>query len=578
MSKKLLSIILIIALIFSFAFVGCSKKPAEDVNNENTESAETQPESPPEENSTPAEPEGPKNPALDRGNILTFGETSLDGVFNSILSDNVYDTYICTLLFRGLALNDTAGEPTPDVAEKWEISEDGKTYTFFLRKGVKFHDGHELTAEDVEFTYYTIAHPDYAGPRWSVMKDVIGAEEYRKGEADTIEGIKIIDDYTISFTVKEVNAAKFGAGDFTYGILPKHIYEFSDYSQFLSLNQNPTGNGPFKFVRYVVGQYVEMEAFDDYHFGRPKLDGVLFKIVPDETRAAEIQAGVIDVTQLTANLEEVEIATETDIANIQQYVGNGYTYIGFNLRLDKFKDKRVRKALMYGLNREAFIQSHYQGFARPCNTAVSPVSWAYTDKITEYTYDPVKASELLKEAGWIDRDDDGWVENESGEELEITWTAYNDVEWPQILIAIAKENWKEIGVKLEGELMEFNAVAEKVYDNRDFDIYNMGWSLSIDPDPTGIFDKASDTPGGYNSTGFYNEEAEEIMAKGQKEMDSAKRKELYQRWAEIANDELPYLFIAYRDELFAVNKRVKNLKITPYEDWTYYIHEVEVDY
>lgn len=574
MYKKLLSFMLIIALAATVVLTGCSNEPAPEVSKGENQPAQEQQE----EKKEPEKPAEPENPAMSRGNVLTFGESSLDGIFNTILSDNVYDSYVCRLMFRGLVTNNKAGEPTPDVAEKWEISEDGKTYTFFLRKGIKFHDGEELTAEDVEFTFYTIAHPDYDGPRWSAMKDVIGAEEYRDGEAEAIEGVKVIDEYTISFTIKEVNAGKFGSGDFGYGILAKHYYEFDKYSEFLSLNQNPLGNGPFKFVRYVVGQYVEVEAFDDYFKGRPKLDGVLFKIVPTETKAAEIQTGIIDVAQLTANPEEIEIATETDLADIQQYVGNGYTYVGFNLRLDKFKDKRVRQALMYGLNREAFIATQYQGFARPCNTAVSPVSWAYTDKINEYKFDTEKAKKLLEEAGWIDRDDDGWVENEKGEELEILWTAYNDVEWPQKLIAVAKENWKEIGVKLDAELMEFNAVADKVYDERDFEIYNMGWSLAIDPDPTGIFDKASDTPGGFNSVGFNNAEAEEIFAKGQKEMDPAKRKELYQRWAEIANEELPYLFVAYRDEVFGVNKRVKNLNITPYEDWTYYIHEVEVEY
>ncbi|MGF7059619.1 ABC transporter substrate-binding protein [Brassicibacter mesophilus] len=167
-------------------------------------------------------------------------------------------------------------------------------------------------------------------------------------------------------------------------------------------------------------------------------------------------------------------------------------------------------------------------------------------KVNKYEYDPEKAKELLKEAGWEDRDNDGWVENEKGEKLEIVWTAYNDVAWPQELVAVAKENWKEIGVRLEGELMEFNAVSDKVYDERNFDLFNMGWSLSIDPDLRGIFDKASDSPGGYNSMGFYNEEAEQIMAQGILETDFEKRKAMYQRWAEIANEELPYLFIAYR--------------------------------
>lgn len=567
MSKKIISLILVLALVFSIALVGCQK--AEDpkpvgVTPEGGQEEET--------------PEEPENPALARGNVLTFGESSLDGLFNPIMSSNVYDSYINKLIFRGLALNNTAGDPTPEVAERWEISKDGKTYTFYLKEGVKFHDGEELTAEDVEFTYYTMCNPNYTGPRWSAVADIVGAQDYRDGNADTIEGIKIINDHTISFTINDVNAAKFGSGDFEYGILPKHYYEFEDIADFEALNHEPMGCGPFKFERYVVGQYVEMKAFDDFFKGRAKLDGVIFKIVPDETKAAQIQAGEIDVAQLTADPKQVEIATKSNLAKIHQQVGNGYNYASFNLRLDKFKDKRVRQALMYGLNRQKFIDVVYQGYARPCNTAVSPVSWAYTDKVNQYEYNPDKAKDLLKQAGWEDRDGDGWVENENGEKFDILWTTYTDVEWPQKLIAVAKENWKELGVDLDCELMEFTAVDNKTRNERDFEMYNMGWSLSIDPDPTGIFDAASDVVGGYNCGGFHNDEAEEIIAQGKREMNTEKRKELYQRWAEIANEELPYLFLAYRDELFAINNRVKNLNITPYETWVYYIDEVEVDY
>lgn len=573
MLRKSLVLLIMISLVFSAFLTGCTDGGKTDTPQQTGTDTQTETKTQTDKQTTA----DPSNPAVKRGNILTFGENSLDGKFNPILSSSVYDSYIVNLMFDSLLNNSPEGEPISDAAEKWEISEDGKTYTFYLKKGIKFHDGHELTAEDVKFTYETIAHPSYNGARWTSVQDVIGAQEFRDGKANEVEGIKIIDDYTISFTIKEINAPKL-INDFGYGIMPKHYYQFEDYDDFIALNQNPMGSGPFKFVRYVVGQYLEVEAYNEYFKGKPKLDGVIVKIVPSETVAAELQAGVIDIAQLSQLPEDVEIAIETGIVNTQQYTGNGYTYVGFNLRLDKFKDKRVRQALMYGLNRGAFIENQYQGYAEPCNTAVSPVSWAYTDKVEKYEYNPAKAKELLKEAGWEDKDNDGWIENSKGEKLEIVWTAYNDVAWPQNLIAVAKENWKEIGVKLEGELMEFNAVAEKVFDERNFELYNMGWSLSIDPDPTGIFDKASDVPGGYNCMGFYNEEAEKIITQGILETDFEKRKEMYQKWAEIANEELPYLFIAYRQEVFGVNNRVKNLKLAPYTDWVWDIENIEVDY
>ncbi|EOD00417.1 peptide-binding protein [Caldisalinibacter kiritimatiensis] len=580
MLKKVFTLLLVFSLTVSLVLVGCSNDTTKTDQKEATETEienETGTESETENEAEKEESKKTNNPALKRGNILTVAQDDFDGKFNPILSSSVYDSNIVALIFDGLITNDPKGNPVPNVAKEWKISEDGKTYTFYLREGVKFHDGHELTAEDVKFTFETIAHPDYDGARWTAVADVVGAEEYRNGEADHIEGIEVVDDYTIKFTIKEVNAPKL-INDFGYGIMPKHIYEFDTYTEFVSHNQNPIGCGPFKFKRYVVGQYVEVEAFDDYWGGRPKLDGIIVKYLPRDSRAAEAQTGDVDIVQIPAKDEEVEIATETGIADIKKHLGNSYGYAGFNLRLDKFKDKRVRQALTYGLNRKAFVKNYFGEFGDVANCPISPVSWAYTDEINKYEYNPEKAKELLKEAGWYDRDDDGWLENEAGEEFTIMWSTYTDSQYASQLISIAKENYKDLGIKMEAEFMEFNALVEKVYNNRDFEIYNMAWSLSIDPDPRGIFDKASDTPGGFNSIGYYNEEAEKLFEKGIKITDQEKRKEIYRRWAKIANDELPYIFISLSDDVWAVNKRVKNFEPGAYYDWTYQVKDIEVDY
>lgn len=577
MLRKSLVFLLVLCMATTFCLVGCAnnQEPVA-TNNEEAKAEETEEAEETQEVAAPEEKIDESNrTALERGNILTVATESLDGKFNSIMCDNVYDDWVVDMIFRGLVTNDPSGEYIPEIAT-WEISEDKLTYTFNLRKGVKFQDGNELKATDVEFTYYTIANPDYTGPRGYALAGIVGAKDFTDGKAETIEGIKVIDDYTISFTIDEPNVIKIQ--DFSYGILEKSYYEFANWEDFLSLNQNPMGCGPFKFKFYSVGQYIEVERFDDFYDGTPKLEGVIIKLVPAETKPAELKTGNIDVCNPAANKRNVTMMTETGIADIQEFVGNGYNYIGFNLRLDKLKDKRVRQALAYGLDRKSFIYAQWDGYAVTCNCPISPVSWAFTEDINTYEYNPEKAKELLKEAGWEDRDGDGWVENEKGEKFHIVWTAYNDVEWPMNLIAVAKENWKEIGIDLEAELMEFNAVADKVYEKQDFELYNMGWSLSIDPDPTGIFDGASDVLGGYNSIGYHNDEADQLFKDALKEYDQARRAKMYKTWAQIANDELPYLFIAVREEVWGVNNRVKNLEMGPYFDWVADIENVELDY
>jgi peptide/nickel transport system substrate-binding protein len=571
--KKSLVLFLALVMVFSMALTGCGGS-ASTPSDTQTPTATTDTET---SEDTSGGLNVDDNPALARGNVLTVSTTSLDGKFNPAMADNVYDNWVVSLVFEGLITNDEKGNPIPAAATSWDISEDKLVYTFHLEEGMTFHDGEPVTAQDVAFTYYTMADPDYDGPRGYAVADIAGVEAYQNKETDTIDGIKVIDDATISFEIVAPNVQKIW--DFGYGIMPEHIYKYDNWEAFKATMNNPVGSGIMKFDEFKVGEYVRLSANDDYFKGRAAVNGVIIKLQPIETATAALAAGDVDLVNPPANLENYDIMTSTGITNVQEFTGNGYNYIGFNLRSPKLSDKRVRQALAYGLNREVFIENQWEGFASVCNAPISPVSWAYPDPslLNDYAYDPEKAKALLDEAGWIDTDGDG-IRDKDGVKLTLLWTAYNDVDWPMNLIAMAKENWKEIGVELEAELMEFNAVAEKVFDNQDFELWNMGWSLAIDPDPTGIFDKASDVLGGYNAGGYYNERAEEIFKEGILEYDQAARAKLYQEWAIIANDELPYLFNAYRNEIWGVNDRVKGMELGPYYDWTYTIKEITLDY
>ncbi len=584
--KKSLVLLLVFVMVFSLALTGCgggdtpatddnSSAPATDDNSSSDNSGDNSDNTPADDQASDLDPS--QNPALTRGNVLTVATTSLDGKFNPVMSDNVYDSWVNSLVFDGLVGNDPNGNPTEEAASSWDISDDKLTYTFHLREGMKFQDDTPVTANDVKFTYYTIADPNYDGPRGSVVADIKGVKAYRDGEADTIEGINVIDDNTIAFTINEPNVQKIW--DFGYGIMPEHVYKYDNWDQFKATMNKPVGSGIMKFEEFKVGEYVRLSAYDNYRGGRANIDGVIIKLQPTETSTAALSSGDVDLVNPPASLENYDIMTSTGIADVQEFVGNGYNYIGLNLRDPILSDKRVRQALTYGLNREVFIENQWEGFASVCNAPISPVSWAFPEasQLNDYAYNPEKANELLDEAGWVDSDGDG-IRDKDGVKLSLVWTAYNDVDWPLNLIAMAKENWKEIGVELDAELMEFNAVAEKVFDNQDFQMWNMAWSLSIDPDPTGIFDAASDVLGGYNAGGFHNDRAEEIFSQGLKEYDQDKRAALYQEWAELANEELPYIFIAYRNEIWGVNDRVHNMELGPYFDWTYNVPNITLDY
>jgi len=255
-------------------------------------------------------------------NIATIEGKRPEGIFNPILVSNDSDKEIVNLIFEGLVnINDDGEIVNTGIADSWDISEDGKEYTFYLRQRIKFHNGHKLTARDVAFTFAMIAHPDYTGPLFSNVEDIIGAKEHRNGKtADgkftfpTIEGIVLYGDkpktgslpvvydnsinnpYKITFKFAQANENTIK--NLSTGILPMDYYQpiptgaghavkharslsYSAYtfSDFVGRNGYPVGTGAYSFLRYQFGQSVELEAYKTYRLGRPKTDAVVFKVV-----------------------------------------------------------------------------------------------------------------------------------------------------------------------------------------------------------------------------------------------------------------------------------------------------------
>jgi peptide/nickel transport system substrate-binding protein len=511
------------------------------------------------------------NPAAKRdgaSDTLIIGTSEAKGEFLPGYSSSTYDGYVVDLVFEGLIGNDKEGNPVPHLAEKWEVSDDHLTYTFYLRKDVKFTDGTPLTAKDVEFTYTFLSDPKYDGPRSSYASELVGYEEYRDGDAETVAGIKVIDDHTISFTNKEALATNIW--NFGMGIIPKHIYEFEkgDTAKIKAKMLEPIGSGPYKMTKFEQKQYVEFAANEDYFLGAPKVPNIILKFTTAETMMSELEAGTIDVhLKVPPRNENKEIIDGAGFLNIVEFPDNGYGYMGWNLRDPRLADKNVRQALMYGFNRQQFADVYYQGYATTCNVPISTVSWAYTEDINKYEYNLEKAIELLEAAGWKPGADG--IREKDGKRLDFVWDTYTESKYVEALIPMLKADWEKIGVKVEANLMDFNALSEKVFDKREFDMYNMAWQLDVDPDAYELFHSSADVPGGFNSIGFRNEKNDELIVKGRQEFDEAKRAEIYKEWAKLMNDELPYMYLTSNLNWDVTNSRVKNFNTSPFEKFTH---------
>lgn len=515
--------------------------------------------------------------------ILKFGTTGVDGIFNPIMSDTTYDAYVSSLIFESLIKLDKTGTYQPDLAT-WKLSDDNLTYTFTLKDGIKFSDGTPLTADDVYFTFATIAHPDYDGPRMPAVASLKGYDDFHSGKSTSFEGIKVIDPKTIAFTYADGNASPANIENFSYGILSKDYYKFDKWEDFLALNAKPMGSGVLVFEDYSPKEYVKMLRNDNYWDPKngAKIGGIYFLDVPDETLISALQTEQIDFAQVSASKDNLEAIKELNNVHPVNYLGNGYTYMCFNTKKPTLSDKRVRQALMYALNRKDFIKIQYgEGIAELGMAPISPVSWAFPKEgLNPYDFDMDKAGKLMDDAGWK-MGADGY-RYKDGEKFSINWLVYTDSPWPGKLSSMAADTWKQLGVDLKIEIMDFNTVRDKTSntppEERTFDIYTMGFSLSVDPDPTGtIFDDDQGTKGGFNASGYKNPAAMELVKKGKAEFDTKKRTPIYNEWAKIMNDEIPHVIVAYRSEIWGINNKIKGMDIGTYQDFTTLIKQIYVE-
>lgn len=518
--------------------------------------------------------------------VLRFATSSIKGVFNPILSDDVYDDYIGKLIFAMLATNDPGNNIIFDdttIADSCDLSDDHLTYTFHLKEGLKFSNGDPLTAEDVAFTYKMIANPNYDGPRANVVEDMVGYEAYHAGEAEDFEGIKVIDPKTVSFTLKEPYVAKIEEFA-SYGILSKNYYEKDNYEEFKALNGAPVGCGPFILDSFEAGQAVNLVRNPNWTGKQPKLDGVTVLMVPPETQIMALVSGQCDLIEAPGSSQDSYDEMVNGGANVIRFIGLGYNCMMLNHQSPKLADVQVRKALMHGFDRLGFIDNEYEGFATPCLMLVyqNPEFWAYpedTSNLDPYAYDPELAKSMLDEAGWT-LNANG-VREKDGVELSLNMYIYMEAPWPEHLAGLLKEQWGAIGVELNVMVADFNTVMTKAYDDRDFgtfDMWTQGWQLSSDPDCSDLLGKvAYDTAGGFNPGGYYNERAEELFKAGRQEFDPVKRAEIYAEWALLSNDDLPMLFNAVREQLWGVAANVTGFEdMNPFYNWVSCIYDVDI--
>lgn len=536
-----------------------------------------------EEHDFPADVQN-EGEAID-GGVARVGivtDTAWTGIFDwahyDVSTDSTLNSYFLGELFTTDDNFALVGGEEWGTAANVEFDEENATVTVTIRDGVKWHDGEPLTADDYLFAHEVVGHPDYSGIRYGEdFTNIVGMEEYHAGEADTISGITVSEDgLSATIQYKEFNPTMKQAGGGVWGYaMPRHhlgdipVGELESHE---NIRQNPIGFGPFKVKNSVQGESLELERFDDYFAGTPKLDGITLERVPVSGVIESLNAGEFDWVD-TMPIDQYDsfrdgIPGYTTIG----YPGQSYDYIGFKMGEwnaeegvveynpdAKMADKNLRQAMGYALDIDRVAEEFYSGLRTRANSHIIPnFSQFHKDDLEGYPYDPDRANQLLDEAGYVDTDGDGLREDPDGEPLAFTYAARSGSEVAETIAYYFIQSWNEIGLDvslLEGRLHEGNAFYDRVQaDDPEIDVYEAGWGVGADPTPFGLYGNTAP----FNFPRYESEENNKLLEElvSDEAFDLDYRVDKFHEWQEYFMDEAVTIPTFWRTELQLVNNRV----------------------
>ncbi len=462
------------------------------------------------------------------------------------------------------------------LAETFSVTEHNPVIIFHLRKGVKFHDGHEFDATDVQFTYQAIMEPKNLSPR---------VPDY-----EPVKTLEVLDKYTVKVVYKRLYSPAFGT--WGMGILPEHLLNAAalkkeaeakgiDLEKFsmrdADFNRAPVGTGPFTFRVWKSDQHIILDRNEDYWEGPPHYKSYTYRVIPNIlTQEMEFYGGAID----DYGVQPHQVARLKDDPKYQNFssLSFGYSYVGYNIRREPFNDKRVRQALGMAIDTDKIIRYvMYEQAERITGPFVKQTEY-YNKSIQPLPYDPEGALKLLKEAGW-EKNKNGILEKD-GKPFAFTLITNNGNPIRKNILTIAQDAWKKIGIDVKTDLVEWAVFIGKYVNKGNFDALILGWSMGIDPDLYQIWHSSQTNENQLNFVGFINEEADDLIVKIRQEYDFDKQVQYSHRLHSIIAEEQPYTFLFVSKSTAVLDKKIvikefsdsgdeKIKKITPTKTGSY---------
>jgi peptide/nickel transport system substrate-binding protein len=458
---------------------------------------------------------------------------------------------VASLVFDPLLTYDrNQDQLEPRLASSWDVSEDGLEITFHLREDVRWQDGEPFTARDIEYGFKTITDPTTL---------TAYAEDYRQ-----VSLFEVIDDFTFKVTYDKPFAPALASWN-NLVVLPRHLLEGRDINSATDFARHPVGLGRYTLESWTAGTTISLRANHDYYRGRAYVERVVYRIIPDQqTQFLELKTGGLDMMGLTPLQYSRQTSSDAFKNNFARYkyLANSYTYLGYNLRNDLFKDQRVRRALTHAINKQEIVDAVLLGLGAPARVPYKPGTFWHNDSIEDLAFDPARSRQLLAEAGWSDSDDNGVLDREGKEfEFKILTNQGNDLRLKTA--TIIQRRFKEIGVKADVRVIEWSAFINDFVDKRAFDAVVLGWSLGLDPDQYDIWHSSKTSEKEFNFVSFADQEVDDLLDSARRSFDRQERKKAYDRFQEILVEQQPYTFLYVAESLPAVHRRFHGIEPAP---------------
>lgn len=481
---------------------------------------------------------------------------------------------------------------------------EAKTATCHIDPELTWSDGVPVTAEDIIFVYESVCHPDYDGVRYDEdYENIVGAIEYHEGKADSISGVKKIDDKTVEVTFKEFGPAILWGAGLPSDPEPAHYLKDIPLKEMRAherVRKHPLACGPFVINSMVEGDIIEYVPNPYWKRSKIMVDKLIIKRIAPTSVVQAVKSGEVDAMGVQKSVydqlvelddegrpvkdENGKIKMKIDNADIITYIDRAYGYVAFKMGTwnaeksecvpfpdgGKFKDKALRQAMGYAMDNDGVNDIFFHGLCVTPNSFITPVHPGFYDpNMKGYNYDPEKAKKLLDDAGYKDVDGDGFRETPDGKPLTINYLSMSGGDIAEPMANYYLQNWRDVGLNVnlnDGRLIEFNAFYDKVQkDDPAVEIYAGAWGVGSDPNPSGLYSKKAQ----FNLPRWVNAKNDELLKKlsSPEAFDEAFRTQAYKEWNENIMDEAPVIPINYRLGLKLVNKRVKSWDERVVTDW-----------